>query len=63
MKKIADICAAKNKQIVEDFLLHASGGIDGFNQLKIWKQKNVLAPKNSFDPPAAKLDKNGNLLT
>ena len=30
---------------------------------KIWNLKNVLAPKNSFDPPAAKIDKNGNLLT
>ena len=60
---ISDICAAKNKKIVEDFLEHASDGIDGFNQPKTWKMKNILAPKHTFDPPAAKLDNNGNLIS
>ena len=61
--RIADICAAKNKKIAEDYLLHASDGIDGIKQPKIWKLKNLLAPKISVDPPSSKLDKNGNLVT
>ena len=61
--KISDLCSETNKRIVEDFLKHTSDGIDGFSQPKVWKMKKSLAPKNTFDPPAAKLDTNGNLIS
>ena len=61
--KIGDICADKNKKIAEDYLKHASDGIEGFSEPSTWKMKKLLAPKNDFDPPSAKLDTNGNLVS
>ena len=59
---IAEKCAAKNKKIVEDTLKHIDNEIEGFNQPKIWKMKKLLAPKNTFDPPIAKLNEKGVLV-
>ena len=36
---------------------------DGFNQAKMWNVKKKLMPKTSSDPPSAKRDKSGNLIT
>ena len=35
--RISQMCADKNKKTVEDFLEHASDGIDGFGHQKVWK--------------------------
>ena len=60
---IAKICCDTNKRIVEDYLGSWNDAIGGFSQPKTWKLKKKLAPKNTFDPPAAKKDKSGNLIT
>ena len=62
-EKISKICAENNKKIVEDYLEHASDGVDGFGHQKVWKMKKLLAPKNTFEPPTAKKDAQGNLIT
>ena len=62
-EKISQICAENNKKIVEDYLEHASDGVDGFGHQKVWKMKKLLAPKNTFEPPTAKKDAQGNLIT
>ena len=61
--EIANICSETNKKIVEDYLGTWNDGIEGFSQPKTWKLKKRLAPKNTFEPPAAKKDKFGNLVT
>ena len=54
--------ADKNAQTVKEHLAQLNS-IDGnFNQLKIWKLKNKILPRPS-DPPMAKRDKGGNLIT
>ena len=60
---IADICGQKNKETVEEYLGTGDDGIDGFNQAKIWSLKKHLAPKNTEEPPMAKKDPKGNLVT
>ena len=60
---IAKICCDTNKRIVDDYLGSWNDAIEGFSQPKTWKLKKKLAPKNTFDPPAAKKDKSGNLIT
>ena len=62
-EKISQICAKNNKKIVEDYLEHASDGVDGFGHQKVWKMKKILAPKNTFETPTAKKDDQGNLIT
>ena len=37
--------------------------MEGFTQQKTWLLKKKLSPKNKIDPPAAKKDKLGNLVT
>ena len=63
MQSIAKICCERNKKIVEEHLGNQDDAIEGFNQAKTWKMKKKLAPKNTFDPPAAKKDKYGNLVS
>ena len=63
IEEIAKICCEKNKKIVEDYLGSQSDTIEGFSQPRTWKLKKKLAPKNTIDPPAAKKDKAGNLVT
>ena len=62
-EEISEICADSNRKVVEDFLQHASDGIDGFGHQKTWKMEKVVAPKNKMDPPTAKKDSDGNLIT
>ena len=38
-------------------------GFDDFSQVKTWTLRNKLAPKNTIEPPAAKKDLEGNLIT
>ena len=60
---IADHIATKNKKIVEEHLGWNDDPLLGFNQTKMWKMKKKLAPKNTMDPPAAKKDQHGTLIT
>ena len=63
VEEIAKICGDKNRKIVEEYLGSQDDALEGFNQPKTWKLKKKLAPKNTFDPPAAKKDRFGNLVT
>ena len=60
---IASISALKNKMIVDDYLGKTNDTIEGFNQAKTWGLTRKLCPKNSIDPPCAKKDKQGKLVT
>ena len=60
---IARQCCEKNKKVVDEYLGKQNDAIEGFSQSKTWKLKKKLAPKNTIDPPAAKKDKWGNLVT
>ena len=62
-EEIAKICCDKNKRIVEEYLGNQDDAIEAFSQPKTWKLKKKLAPKNTFDPPAAQKDEFGNLVT
>ena len=62
-EQVSQHCSDKNKQIVEDFIGDHDTGLEGFNQIKTWALKKRLAPKNVMDPPAAKKDANGTLIT
>ena len=62
-KKIASISAKKNKRIVDDYLGKTNDTMEGFNQAKNWGLTKKLCPKNTIDPPCAKKDKEGNLVT
>ena len=63
IEDIGNICAKRNKDIVEEYLGNVDDGLDGFNQAKTWTLKKKLSPKNSEDPPMAKKDPQGNLIT
>ena len=60
---IARLCCEKNKKVVDDYLGNQNDALEGFSQAKTWKLKKKLASKNTIDPPAAKKDKWGNLVT
>ena len=62
-EKISDICAAKNRDIVKEHVGINDDAFEGFSQLKAWEMKKRLCPKNTLDPPAAKKDKHGTLVT
>ena len=64
VQKMAVICAKRNKEIVEEYLGKDNDADDEpHNQLKTWRLKKRLAPKNVEEAPAAKVDKNGVLIT
>ena len=53
----------KNKKILKDFIGDYDTGMESFNQIKTWALKKRLAPRKIIDPPAAKKDALGNLVT
>ena len=61
--KIEAFCSEKNKALVDEYIGRHSDVIEGFSQAKTWKLKKKLSPKNTIDPPAAKKDEHGNLVT
>ena len=63
MEKTGVLCAKKNKKLVEEHLGKTDSSIEGFNQAKTWALKKKLSPKNTLDPPAAKKDQSGKLVT
>ena len=62
-EQVYQYCSDKNKQILEDFIGDFDTGLEGFNQMKTWALKKRLAPKSVMEPPAAKKDANGTLIT
>ena len=60
--KLTTMMADKNIQFIKEHLLQLDSIEGNFNQMKIWKLKNKLLPRPS-DPPMAKKDKGGNLIT
>ena len=61
-EEISKLCAERNYRIVQNHK-KSLGTPDGkFSQIGMWKLKNQLVPKE-IDPPMAKLDKHGNLIT
>ena len=63
VEKISNICALKNNELVDGYLGRTYDTLEGYNQIKTWAMKNRLAPKNTIDPPSAKRDSKGNLVT
>ena len=61
--EISQICADKNKKLVDEYLGRTDDVIEGYGQVKTWALKKKLCPKNTFEPPAAKKDNDGNLIT
>ena len=61
--KIGKICAEQNKATVEEYLRPYVDTIDSFSPLHTWSMKKKLAPKNVAEPPTAKNDLRGNLVT
>ena len=60
--EISEMSASKNAKIVKDFVKNLDTPSGNFSQLGMWKLKNLLCP-NQTDPPMAKKDKHGTLLT
>ena len=54
VEEIASICAKKNKDLVKDYLGTSTEEDEPHDQLKTWRLKKKIAPKNSEDPPSAK---------
>ena len=60
--KISEICASRNARVVHDYVKNLDASSGNLSQLGMWKLKNLLCP-NQTDPPMAKKDKNGTLIT
>ena len=50
------------EDIVDEYLGNADSD-EPHNQIKTWKLKKKLAPKNTSDPPSAKMNAEGQLVT
>ena len=61
-KFLIDKCAADNAETVKQHISEVQREDGNFSQLKLWKLKQKLCPKVS-DPPMAKRDENGTLIT
>ena len=60
---IALICSERNKLMVEECLRPFEDTSEGFTSGHTWSLKKRLAPKNTLEPPTAKNDPNGTLVT
>ena len=61
-KVLNDKCSLKNAEMVKEYIKDVETDEGNFSQLKLWKLKQKLCPK-SCDPPMAKKDEEGNLIT
>ena len=59
---ISDMCAKQNKERVTE-LIDDDNVYEGNIQAKIWAMRKKLAPKTSDQPPTAKKDELGNLVS
>ena len=63
VEEISSMCAERNKKIVNEYFSHDENSEDEpHDQLKTWRLKKKLAPKNTEEPPTAKINSDGNLL-
>ena len=62
-EQIASICATKNKEIVNEYLGKNQDTTEGFSQIRTYNLKKRLCPKNSLDPPTAKRNSEGKLVS
>ena len=60
--EISKLCSEKNANIVKEHIAEMSNGSDQICRLNIWRLKKKLCPQN-IDPPMAKRDKNGDLVS
>ena len=60
--QLSDEIAEKNVQKISDQLSGLTLGEGGFSQTGFWRIKSKICPKNT-NPPLAKRDKHGNLIT
>ena len=60
--EISSKCANRNSKIVKEYVQHLDAVSGNFSQLGMWKLKNKLCPTQA-DPPMAKKDKFGSLIT
>ena len=51
------------KNLVDDYLGRQNDVFEGYGQAKTWALKKKLCPKNIIEAPAAKKNKNGELIT
>ena len=56
-------CGEKNMEIAKEYLGEMNDPMTGFNIANTWSLKKKLAPKNTIDPPMAKKDAKGKLVT
>ena len=63
LEKIASICSIKNRKIVNEYLGKSKDTIEGFSQIKTYNLKKRLCPKNSMEPPSAKRNSDGELVS
>ena len=63
LEEIAIHCSQQNKEKVKHYLGTENDELEPHNQLKTWKLKKKLVPKDSEDPPSAKMNQEGELLT
>ena len=61
-EKISEISASRNASIVRDFVTNLDTSTGSFSQLGMWKLKKLLCPAQA-DPPMAKKDSQGTLIT
>ena len=60
--EIAQNCSERNKDIVKEYMDKENEN-EPHNQLKTWRLKKRLAPKNIPEPPSAKMNHEGQLVT
>ena len=61
--QISEACAEDNKRAISKLSSFVSDPTENFNQAKVWKVKKKLIPNNTAEPPSAKRDEYGNLIT
>ena len=61
--KISEFCAKKNKDIVSNYLSMNNDAIEGYSQANTWALMKKLTPKCNDEPPSAKVNKNGEIVT
>ena len=57
------MCEEQNKEVFQKYLGRLNDPLEGFNVSNTWNLKKKLAPKNTIEPPMAKKDSQGNLIT
>ena len=60
--EISRLCADRNAKIVTEFIASFQNSEGGLNPTGMWRLKNILLPRE-YDPPMAKKDALGNLIT